>query len=85
MARSITGKPNPWDRIPDLPADHPLFKRGFVIGMRRAANLPTTDEPDRPEDDLGDWTEAVDGFVRDFGKRLRKSRRARHLEKPGER
>jgi hypothetical protein len=56
MAQSTTGKQSPWDRIPDLPADHPLFKRGFVIGMRRSGgSAPQPDEtpspdPGEPED-----------------------------------
>ena len=41
MAQSTTGKRNPWDQIPDLPADHPLFKRGYVIGMRRSGSSST--------------------------------------------
>jgi hypothetical protein len=50
----MTGKPSVWDRIPPLPADHPLFKRGYVIGMRRAvdfakAELPSP-MPEEPED-----------------------------------
>ena len=37
MAQSTTGPGNPaHQRLPRLPADHPLFKRGYMIGMRRS-------------------------------------------------
>jgi hypothetical protein len=49
MARSTRGKPNPWDSIPQMPADHPLFKRGFVIGIKRLADFSTSGEPNHPE------------------------------------
>jgi hypothetical protein len=41
MARSTTGKPG----YPPLPADHPLFKRGFVIGMTRSVDFSTSGTP----------------------------------------
>jgi hypothetical protein len=49
MAQSTTGKPSRWDQIPDLPADHPLFKAGFVIGQRRSPpRIPSQPEVPRP-------------------------------------
>ena len=40
---NTTGKrTRPVDLFPPLPADHPLFKRGFVIGMQRSGNSLTS-------------------------------------------
>jgi hypothetical protein len=43
----------PSDLFPPLPADHPLFKRGFVIGMKRLGDFSTSGEtppPPSPEE-----------------------------------
>ena len=43
MAQSTTGRrTRVVDLFPPAPADHPLFKRGFVIGMQRSGNSSTT-------------------------------------------
>jgi hypothetical protein len=46
MAQSTTGKrTRVVDLFPPLPADDPIFKRGFVIGMRKAAPAPPKPQP----------------------------------------
>ena len=50
-AKPTTGKQSVWDRIPDLPADDPLFKAGFVIGQRRSAGSRATGKPPGPPPD----------------------------------
>jgi hypothetical protein len=48
-APNIIGKPSPaGPRWPPLPADHPLFKRGFVFGVRRST--PSSGATPTPKD-----------------------------------
>jgi hypothetical protein len=59
MARSTTGEEiPPYKTSPRLPADHPLFRRGFVIGMKRAADF----RPSRGELPSPMPNEPVDGW-----------------------
>ena len=44
--RGTTGRrTRPVDLFPPLRADHPLFKRGFVIGMQRSGATPPAPAP----------------------------------------
>ena len=46
MAQSTTGRrTRPVDLFPPTPADHPIFKRGFVIGTTRSADFSTSGAP----------------------------------------
>ena len=49
MARSTTGSLIEREKsLPRLPADHPLFKRGFVVGMQRSGSYSTTGQTPKP-------------------------------------
>jgi len=59
MARSTpTGQEEddrmPHERWPPTPADHPIFKRGFVIGMKRTGSSSTPGATPRPASPLPD-------------------------------
>ena len=46
MAQSTTGRrTRVVDLFPPAPADHPIFKRGFVIGTTRSADFSTSGAP----------------------------------------
>jgi hypothetical protein len=49
MARSTTGSLIEREKsLPTLPADHPLFSRGFMIGMQRSGSSSTPGQTQKP-------------------------------------